>query len=139
MANSYPPLSARAVTPACPFLLVDLLRCLGLLRRFTEPASKEVEDMILWLSCRINELTGLPVVDILTTIVRLAEGQGLDGLPPGSLAEAYCGPRLELSHVAAPLHQLDKDGTTARLWRQSYKRWPIIREVHRELLGGRDA
>jgi hypothetical protein len=50
----------------------------------------------------------------------------LDGTTPGSLAEEYGGPQNDLLHVAAQFRELDKDGSTARLWRQLRRKWPFI-------------
>jgi hypothetical protein len=113
---------------------VDILKLLGLLRLKPVPGYEEAEDMAWRFSIWVHELTGIPVWQLVATIVRLAEGQGLEGYPPGSLCEAYFGqPRLELSHVAVALHELDRDGTTARLWGKLCHRWPIFREYHAQL------
>src|SRR5262249_42149305 len=106
MPDSHVRTSAQADAPACPFLLVDILRLLGALRRFPEPGFEEVEEMIWWLSSRIHELTGILHVDILQAVCRLGEGKVFDGTMPGGYAEAYGGFRSDLTHVSAPLHEL---------------------------------
>lgn len=44
----------------------------------------------------------------------------------------YAGLEANLNHVAAALHELDQDGTTARLWRTLYRRWPLIGKLYAE-------
>jgi hypothetical protein len=73
--------------PTCPFPLVDILRFLGALSWY--PEVEGVEEAIEWLAVRIHEQTGIPRADISEAIHRLPLGRGLEGSPPGSLADAY--------------------------------------------------
>lgn len=120
-----------AEIPACPFPLVDLLAALGILRREAQDKSI-LDEIITWLVSRLNVLVGLSVKESWATVHRLAEGRNLD--EPANYAEAYVGLESNLNHVAVPLHDLDRDGTTNRLWRHLYRRWPIIRDLHAELV-----
>lgn len=82
MSDPNTKLSAQAVIRS-PFLLVDILRWLGLLRRFPEPGFEKVEEMIYWVSLRVHELTSVRHVDIIAAVQRLSEGGALDGTLPG--------------------------------------------------------
>ena len=117
--------------PRCPFALVDLLWLLGAfrqkLREWQAPTS-EVDEAIDWISRRIHELTGVRRAYVLQTIGRLANGQDLEGIvSPRGLAQTY---HRDLTHVLRALRGLDRDRTTANLWRSLYQKWPIIRLVY---------
>lgn len=121
-----------AEIPACPWPLVDLLTALGILRREL-PATAELDQNVNWLAGRINALKGVPIKDVWAVVDRLGEGRTLDD--PASLAEKYVGLDSNLNHIAAPLHELDQDGTTGRLWRTLYWRWPLMRKFYAECFG----
>jgi hypothetical protein len=116
--------TSRAVRS--PRLLKDILRLLGQLRHDRAPG---VDDMILWAARTIHELTGIQVADLLIATNRLANGDSLDGCEAGSLLAAYIGERPDVAHVARPLHALDQDGTTDRIWHQLCRRWSFLRDA----------
>jgi hypothetical protein len=110
------------------------------------PGTEGAGEMVRQLALRIHLRTGLDRADILEAIRRLPRGEGLDGtaspapIDPGAywvpspaerLAAEYAGlaPRRNLSHVLAPLRELDNDRTTDRLWRWLWCRWPVFRDV----------
>ncbi len=91
------------------------------------------------VSLEIHKLTGIRHVDILATIVRLANGEDLDGHPKSDFPEVYpdilkrCPDIREaytaeagLNHVAERLSELDKDGRAAHLWRKLCQKWPVF-------------
>jgi hypothetical protein len=96
----------------------------------------DVLGIPLWLSLRVNEFTGIPIDALTEAIYRLGEGRGLVGDLPVSLVEKHGWRHIDLSYIAAPLHDLDRDGTTARLWRELCKKWPIVRDCYHELYPG---
>jgi hypothetical protein len=116
---------------------VDILRLLGLLCRFPQPGYEEAESMAHSFSLWVHEITGLPQPDLFMAIERLADNKGLDGFPDPDDAYNILGKTYgDLRQVAAPLHELDRDGTTAHLWRKLCRRWPIFREYHAQLHAG---
>jgi hypothetical protein len=130
MSDSTTKLSAQREIPACPLQLLDILGMLGAMRRDLQPDTPEMtqaEDLIHWAIVRVHKLTGISYCDLSATIARVSQGDLLDGYEPGGYAEEYCGPRIELSHVARPLHELDKDGATAQIWRYLYVNSSIVR------------
>jgi hypothetical protein len=126
----------RAISLACPFPhAVDLLRFLGSLRGDPELVGYvEVENVIWWASLRVSELTGVSHADILATIVRLARNESLDGRLQMPDYGVYGEGREDLTHVSRPLHELDRDGSTAQIWRKLREKWPIFREAERALM-----
>jgi hypothetical protein len=111
---------------------VELLRFLGSLRGESDLIGYvDVEAVIWWTSLRFHELTGIPQTDIMMTIVRLASNESLDGRAHMPEYGPYGEWRPELSHVAGPLHQLDNDGSTARIWRDLCRKWPFFDGVRR--------
>jgi hypothetical protein len=52
---------------------------------------------------------------------------------PVSRLEEFGWKAVDLGHIAAPLHDLDRDGTTPRLCREMFQRWPIVRACYYEL------
>jgi hypothetical protein len=96
-----------------------------------------VEEVIEWACRRFSELTGLRYTDLLMAVVRLARDESLEGRPHQPEYGLYGEGRPDLSHVAAPLHELDRDGSTAHLWRQLCRRWPIFGKAQR--MGARES
>jgi hypothetical protein len=109
---------------------VNLLGLLGTISRDLGPDPEGVDKLIGRLSRYIHRLTGLSLEDIVWTIDRMSDNGTLDGHPPGSLLEAYAGRRRDLSHVAPRLHELDRDGTTEKVWRWLYKNCQYVREPY---------
>jgi hypothetical protein len=104
-----------------------ILSFLGRIRRDGDlEGVVDVQDVIEWISRQINLWTGVPETDIWKTVVRLASNESLDGWPDRPGWGVYGKGREDLSHVAAPLHELDRDGTTARLWRELCRKWPVF-------------
>jgi len=87
----------------------------------------------LWLSLRVNSFTGISIYALTEAIHRRGEGLGLAGELPVSHVEEQGWSHIDLSYIAAPLHELDRDGTTARLWREMCRSWPIVRACYQEL------
>jgi hypothetical protein len=117
------PMPARVGVPPAPLPLVDLLKLGGSLRKVQD--FEEAENIIEWLSLRVHELTGIPYSEILAAILPLSRNEPLDGFGDRS-AGAYFRPKL--THVLAALRELDKDGTTERIWRQLCHQWPLFME-----------
>jgi hypothetical protein len=100
--------------------------------------------------CRqVQKLSGLAYTDLLMTGQRLAAGQDLDGHSLGDELGAYGLPqydwgaygesRPDLNHVAARLHELDRDGTTPRLWQWLFRNCPFFADIYRKATTGKSA
>jgi hypothetical protein len=139
------------VIPPCPFHhLVDILCCVGVLRRAfileQVPGIEKVDEILEWLALRIHTLKGIHRADLLEAAHRLAEGQGLEGAgardpddayglnDSGYLLEGYAVSQRDLSYVPRALHELDNDEVCIRalIWRRLYRRWRIIRSFYHE-------
>jgi hypothetical protein len=131
--------SSPIVAPRCPFALVDILWLLGALRlKLSEwqAPTDEADEAIDWISRRIHELSGARRGHVLQTISRLASGQDLEGtVSPRGLAPLY---NRDLTPVLRALRGLDRDRTTAKLWRSLYQRWPEIRQAYQSISPAQD-
>lgn len=129
-------------SPTCPIFLMDIFRVVGRLAerplrfRHLGPGIGEAALIPLSLSRRVSELTGISIYALSEAIYRLGEGQGLVGDLPISLVEEHGWRHVDLTHLGAQLHELDRDGTTARLWRELCRKWPIVRDCYHELFPG---
>lgn len=114
-----------------------MLRVLGSVLQNSDlspPDQKVLKEIIVWLTREINYRTGVSQSDLIDLTVRVPWGRSLDGESPSPLHAAFgCEPLHDLNHVAAPLHELDRDGTTVRLWRELGHRWPEYGEAYRSL------
>jgi hypothetical protein len=121
--------SKPTLVPRLRFPFVDLLRTLGAIRpvfhKWQLPANEvnQVED---YTSRRLHELSGVRRVTILEIMRRLAKGQNLD---PGPLGQIY---QPNLADDLRALLQLDRIDKAA-LWRELYRKFPIVRAVHEEI------
>jgi hypothetical protein len=123
------------LTVACPFAhTVDLLRFIGSSRDDPELVDWVPMDSVIgWLIRRLNHLTGVHELRIEDTINRLAKDEALDGFTEanGLYAKGILESdpnlwRADLRDVAVKLRELDKDGSTVRLWRKLCQKWPIF-------------
>jgi hypothetical protein len=98
-------------------------------REAFDPADKELKEFneaIVWLVREIHLETGLSHGEVFVAIYYLATYGHFEGFDRTD-AGPYGG--LDLRHLALTFHTLDKDGTTARLWRGLYRNWSIIRTL----------
>jgi hypothetical protein len=121
--------SAKPTVPAWQGRLVDLLSILGSVREAFDPADKELKEFneaIVWLVREIHLETGLSHGEVFVSIYYLATYGHFEGFD-----RTDAGPygRLDLRHLPRTFHTLDRDGTTARLWRGLYRNWSIIRTL----------
>jgi len=142
--------SVKRTLPQCPFLFIEILDMLGTWRGNIDDAGlKETNETIAWFSKSISQWAGIPEWKTFVLIARLADGTGLDG-DAETVAEVHANRRemgvyggyLDLNSVTARLHELDTDGTTAKLWRRAYRTWPLIRrfyDIYREVRLDRSA
>jgi hypothetical protein len=146
MSEPHAAAPAQTDPPRCPFPLVDILEVLGCLSE-GGPGTEGADEMIRRLALKIHLRTGLSQADILEAIERLPRGEGLDGTTPAEpidlgayystaspaqqLAAEYirAASLRDLSHVLKPLSELDRDGTTSRLWRWLWREFPLFRDV----------
>jgi hypothetical protein len=98
-------------------------------REAFDPADKELQEFnqaIAWLVREIHLETGLSQLEIFPAIYYLATYGDFEGF--GRTDAGPYGGR-GLRHLALPFHTLDRNGTTARLWRGLYRNWSIIRTL----------
>jgi hypothetical protein len=115
---------------------VKILEILGML-----PDSPELNEMCRRLARRIFEMCGIRESYTLEIIGRGGAGIPLDDsltTPAEQLEAEYVRliPPHALSDVMPRLHQLDTNGTTAKLWRWLWLQWPLFREVFSAGLAG---
>jgi hypothetical protein len=128
----------------CPFRLVEILRCIGRawLLQYRDRRTKGVNEILKWISLRIEEETGVGNRDVAGAIKRLGLGCGLQGSHStigDRLMDGYTGrpidpdvakecpsPICDFTFVVKPLQELDRNGTTASLWAAMHKKWPFI-------------
>jgi hypothetical protein len=123
---------------ACTVFLVDIFKVVGLLAerplrfRHLGAGIGEAALIPLTLSRRVSELTGIPLGPLTEAVYRLGQGRGLAGDLPAHLAEEQGWSHADLTHLGAQLRELDRDGTTARIWQELCRRWPIVQSCYRE-------
>jgi hypothetical protein len=153
MSDSRAQAPSRLRTPRCPFLLVDILKLLGVWKlNIDEAGEAEVDEVLSWLCHRIHEVTGVPRADVAEFTRRLAKHGGVEGSAnsnhvSSSLAyqahesiydrilwERDQWEKRDLCYIPPKLRELDKDGTTARWWRTLHSSQPLIRRFYQLLL-----
>jgi hypothetical protein len=146
MADSSAPTSDETAVP----LLADFLGFLGFRCQYPDPAldNHKVLDVIVGVTVQIHRLTGIPIRDIIKTIIRLGSGKILEPTRRCTpLVEAFFGaeyaahfasPEPDLSYVARELHLLDRDGAAARIWRGVHWGWPEVANAYRTAVHQRD-
>jgi hypothetical protein len=123
--------------PVCPWLLKDLFKRVTDLALFNRQPGFEddASAMFRWLVQSVHEIAGGRASDIRLAAIFLTKGDELDerAADPNSDLGPYSG-RPDLCHVVKALHELDRDGTTDRLWRQLCRKWPIFAKAAHDVM-----
>jgi hypothetical protein len=129
-----------------PIFLVDIFKVVGRLAerplsfKRLGPCIQEAAIIPLEFSRRVSEYTGIRPGALVEAMYRLGEGRCLAGDWHLSLedehSDEYGWRHVDLTRVAEKGYELDRNGNTARLWRELCERWPIVRACHHELFPG---
>jgi hypothetical protein len=119
-----------------PRQLVRILQLLGLIRRHARPDVAEVDRAVEWFCNEVHlSIGGVRVADLVAASRRLAERGRLDE-PEDHYGAYFGGARLD--YILEPLHKLDLDGTTAKLWGRLWFTREVIRKYCNELFPDED-
>ncbi len=116
-----------------PRQLVKILRLLGGIWCDAGPEREEVERVMQWFCVEVHQATGLSDRDLRAACHWLAADGRLANDENDCASLYFARHRSDLRYVAEPLHRLDLDGTTPKLWRRLWLHNPIIRKLCAEL------